>query len=343
LSGPDEVLFGKPQPFRLTITNPGTGAAEGVSLKLTPPGKDASRGVTHSLGSLAAGESRSVEVELTAREAGKLDVVASATALGDLSAESTKQIFCRKAELAVDWRGPQQRYAGAPAVYYFRVRNPGTAVAPDVTLSIQLPEGFRLEPLADTPTPVAGRLVYRVGSMRPGDDRYFEVRGALDRAGANSIPFQAIASDETRSGEATATTEVVAVADLKLDIIDPTGPMAVGSDVTYQVRVVNRGASVAREVKVVGLFSEGIEPVGADGESPSIKDGRVAFATIDSLPAGGEKVYTIHAKAKLPGAHLFRAEVLCRDLEIKLAAEETTRFFADEAIDMASVTGSAGY
>ena len=31
-----------------------------------------------------------------------------------------------------------------------------------------------------------------------------------------------------------------------------------------------------------------------------------------------------------PGTHVFRAEVLCRDLEIKLAAEETTRFYDSE-------------
>jgi hypothetical protein len=31
-----------------------------------------------------------------------------------------------------------------------------------------------------------------------------------------------------------------------------------------------------------------------------------------------------------PGTHIYRADVLCRDLEIKLAAEETTRFYADD-------------
>jgi hypothetical protein len=33
-----------------------------------------------------------------------------------------------------------------------------------------------------------------------------------------------------------------------------------------------------------------------------------------------------------PGTHVFRAEVLCKDLEIKLAAEETTRFYQDEIV-----------
>ena len=38
----------------------------------------------------------------------------------------------------------------------------------------------------------------------------------------------------------------------------------------------------------------------------------------------------IRAHAAQAGTHVFRAEVLCSDLEIKLAAEETTRFYADD-------------
>ena len=42
-------------------------------------------------------------------------------------------------------------------------------------------------------------------------------------------------------------------------------------------------------------------------------------------------VVRIHAKAVKAGAHVFRAEVACQDLEIRLAAEEMTRFYTDEA------------
>ena len=60
-----------------------------------------------------------------------------------------------------------------------------------------------------------------------------------------------------------------------------------------------------------------------------MSDGRVSFRTINKLPAGQDIVLQIRAKATEPGTHVFRAEVLCRDLEIKLAAEETTRFYED--------------
>ena len=37
---------------------------------------------------------------------------------------------------------------------------------------------------------------------------------------------------------------------------------------------------------------------------------------------------------------MFRAEVLCRDLEIKLAAEETTRFYQDDVSRDKPVSGT---
>jgi hypothetical protein len=127
------------------------------------------------------------------------------------------------------------------------------------------------------------------------------------------------------------TTHVVALADLKLEVTDPKGPVAVGKEAVYEVRITNRGSNTAEQVNVVALFSEGIDPVGVEGGQHSIENGRVAFRTIESLPAGREIVFKIRASAKQPGTHVFRAEVLCRELETKLAAEETTRFYLDEA------------
>ena len=48
------------------------------------------------------------------------------------------------------------------------------------------------------------------------------------------------------------------------------------------------------------------------------------------LAAGGETVLKIHAKATQSGSHIFRTEVACEELEVKLAAEETTGFFTDD-------------
>lgn len=340
VSGPDDVLFGKPQLYRLTLSNPGTGVAEGVVVQLLPPGKSPAEATSHSMGDLAAGESRSVELELTAREAGQLKLQASATAKGDISAETLKELFCRKPALDVDWRGPEQKYAGAAATYYFRVRNPGTAIAEAVSFVIDLPEGFKLSAASDGQYYDAAKrqVSWKVGSLRPGDDFYMELKGTPLQAGPNHFRFTSATSDQLATAKSIATTEVVALADLKLEVRDPKGPIPVGTEAIYEVRVRNRGANTAKQINVTALFSAGIEPQSVEGAECTIADGRVALRTIDRLEAGREVLVKIRARALQPGTHIFRTEVDCADLDIKLSADETTRFYADEPIDL----GGAG-
>jgi uncharacterized repeat protein (TIGR01451 family) len=332
VSGPDEVLFSAPQVFRLTLSNPGTGVAENVKIDLMPPGGGEHVVTSHPIGDLAPGASKTVEVELTANEAGKLSVKASATAEGGLSSEASKEIFCRKPELEVDWRGPDKKFAGTPATYFFRVRNPGTAPAESVTVHVTLPEGAEFASASEGQTFDAKRreVEWQVGTLGPGDDSYMELKCVNRTPGVNQFRITAAAASGNLTASKVAETNVIALADLKLEVSDPNGPVAVGEPAVYEIRVTNRGADTAKEVNIVALFSEGIEPDQVEGSMYKVADGRVTFRTIDELPAGREIALRIRARATAAGTHVFRAEVLCRDLEIKLAAEETTRFYADE-------------
>jgi hypothetical protein len=153
----------------------------------------------------------------------------------------------------------------------------------------------------------------------------------VNTPGKNQLRLTAATAIGDLTDTKLAETNVIALADLKLEVADPSGPVAVGDDAVYEIRVQNRGASAAKDVNVIALFSAGVEPVHVDGAQYSVSDGRVSFRAIEELPAGRQVVLKIRAQAVQPGTHVFRAEVLCRDLEIKLAAEETTRFFADDA------------
>jgi uncharacterized repeat protein (TIGR01451 family) len=332
VTGPDEVLFSEPQLFRLMLSNPGTGVAENVKIDLVPPGSTPGTATSHVVGNLAPGASRTVEVELTAREAGKLFIKAVATAEGGLTSEAAKEIFCRKPELEVDWRGPESKYAGTPATFYLRVRNPGTAPADDVTLMATLPAGAEFISASEGQSydAVKREVSWQVGTLGPGDDNYMELKCLVNTPGTNQLRINATASTSDLADEKLAETKVVALADLKLQVSDPSGPIAVGEQAVYEIRVQNRGASTANEVNVVALFSEGIEPDQVEGAMYTVADGRVTFRSIEELPAGREIVLRIRARAAQAGTHVFRAEVLCRDLEIKLAAEETTRFYAED-------------
>lgn len=332
ITGPSEVLFDKPQSFKLTLTNPGTGPAENVKIDLLPPGASQDKVTSHQLGTLAAGASQTVEVELTARESGKMAIKGTASADGGLKSDFAKEIFCRKPELAVDWRGPATKYAGTMATYFIRVRNPGTAPAQDVTIHATLPEGAEFTSASEGQTyDSKNRLVsWHVNSLNPGDDNYMELKCVLKAAGKNMLEIAAANAAGNLADKKTAETNVVAIADLKLEVVDPSGPVAVGAQAIYEIHIRNRGANAAKEINVAALFSDGIDPDQAEGATYTVADGRVSFKSIDELAAGNEIALKIRAHAVQPGTHVFRAEVLCRDLDTKLAAEETTRFYADD-------------
>lgn len=332
VTGPDEVLYGKSHVYRLTLSNPGTGVAENVRIQLMPPGGGAEAVSTFEVGNLAPGASKTAEVELTAREAGKLSVQAVAMAEGNLKSEAAKELFCRKPELEVDWRGPETQYAGTDATYFFRVRNPGTAAADDVAVTVNMPAGAEFVSASEGHVfdKTNRAIAWRVGSLGPGDDCYMELRCKVSTPGENKVAVTAATAAGDLSDNKQGITKVIALADLKLEVSDPSGPVAVGEEAVYEIRVRNRGASAAEDVNVVGLFSAGLEPDAVDGGAYTVSDGRVAFRTISKLPAGQEVQLQIRARATEAGTHVFRAEVLCRDLEIKLAAEETTRFYESQ-------------
>jgi len=331
LSGPQEVLFGQAQRYRLILRNPGTGAAEQVEVQLIPPGGDEQSATTQTIGLLQPGEVKEIEIELTAREAGELVMQASAVAEGGLSAEVVKKVLCRKPELQIDWRGPDSKYAGTVSAYYLRVQNPGTAMTEPVTVTFELPKGSEFVSASEGYSlEKGGKMVrWQLAGLGVDEAQFLQVRCQMDQPGVSQFSVTAQIDSGELSDTKTIETQIVALADLKLEVTDPQGPLPLGDSAIYEIRVRNRGKTAAKGISIIGLFSTGIDPVSVEGAQYTEQDGRVIFHPIKSLPAGREIVLRIRAKAAQAGTHIFRAEVACQDLDIKLAAEETTRFFED--------------
>ena len=77
LSGPAEILFGDTKVYKMTLSNPGTGDAENVSIHLSPLTNQSAPPTKHQIGIINAGDSKVIEVELTARQSGKVSIRAS--------------------------------------------------------------------------------------------------------------------------------------------------------------------------------------------------------------------------------------------------------------------------
>ena len=92
ISGPRDVLFGESKIYHLTVTNPGTGDAEQVTLQLMPIDGGSQPNVSQSLGTLQAGRSKSLAIELTAHQAGMIRITTLVSADGGLRAEAAEEV-----------------------------------------------------------------------------------------------------------------------------------------------------------------------------------------------------------------------------------------------------------
>jgi uncharacterized repeat protein (TIGR01451 family) len=332
IAGPAEVLYGQQQIYRLTVSNPGTGAADDVVLHLLPVHANDGGVATHRIGTLKAGGSTTVEIELTARQAGQLAIRAEATGDGGLKSAAEALVLVRRAQLAAAVSAPKVHYAGTPITAEIVVTNTGDAAAKDVTVVALLPAGTELI-AADNNGQTSERsheLQWKVEQLPAGAQQSFRCKYVLKQTGANRIETQVTAAGDLNAS-ALASTQVLAVADLAMDVTDTPGPIPVGEAVTYTIRVRNRGTRSAEEVEVLAYFSDHLEPSGIEGGQHQASAGVVSFRPIASLAAGDETVYKVTARASKPGNHRVRVEMLCKPIGSKLTNELNTLFYAEDA------------
>lgn len=343
LEGPKEVLYGKKQVYRLKLANTGNGDAENVILTLTPLGAGENAPASHAIAALPAGGEKILDVELVARQTGVLTIQAHARANGGAVAELTEKVDVRRASLKAEIEAPRVQFVGAATTCAVRIRNTGTAPAKSIKLSMALPagakylsgiEGAQFEPSTRT-------LSWNVDNLDPQIELSFTMKCGLETAGTNRLNVQIVAEDDLFASAETFV-RMETVAHLTMDVKEPAGPVPLGQEATYEVRLRNRGSKEAREIEVFGFFSLGIEPIDAEGIPNRCGDGQVSFQPIASLKPGEEIVLKIRARAGTAGNHIFRAETRCQMLNVRLIRETTNLYYADNAAaEPAAVNQSA--
>lgn len=324
IDGPDDVLFGASQIFVIRVQNPGTGPAKDVRLSLAT-GDSEPR--VKEIGTIAAGKEEIIRVELIAREAGSLEVIAAASS-DDLNTNARKKVLVRRAELNVQVAGPPVKYANTDGTYRLVVTNTGNAVAEDVAARLQLPVGCRLLAASDDGRDKSGSVEWVLPKLEPGQKAEFSVRCLFEAAGDQRVTA-AVESGVLLANDKFST-RVEAIADLKMVVHDPRGPRPIGEDVSYVIEITNRGSKSAANVKVSGFFSEGIDAIKIDGHQAQSGNGAISFAPIPRIDPGKTVKLTIIARATQPGNLVFKAVVECDSPETKLAAEDTTRYFGSD-------------
>ena len=330
LEGPREVFYGKKETYRLKMINSGTGNAEGVTIKFVPVGAGENVQATYELGLLPAGEDKVIEVELTARQSGMLEIQVEAKGDAGIHAELTEKVLVRRAGLEIGVEGPKLQFVGTTATYVVRLGNPGNAPAKNINFTATLAGRAEISRRhrGRTRRSSGNKLHWTAESVNPESVQTFAIKCVPSAAGVSRVEVAASAEDDLIAS-AVAVTQVESAANLALEVKDPGGPVPVGEEAIYEIRVRNRGTKDAEGVEVIGYFSRGIEPIGAEGGANRIGPGQVVFTPIPTLAPGAETVLKIRARAEAPGNHIFRAEMHCKALGSRLVSEEATLYYQD--------------
>ena len=328
--------------------------------------------IRRNLGNLSPGQSERLGVTLLVTAAGRLchtvevtgptvalaSAQACLTAVAQPGAAPPPADDWRQAEplpgaavpLRLDIVGPVKHTVGENARFTIDLSNNGDATLYDLKVVNSFDRSLRPVLASGGYQIENGAMTWTVDSLPPGQTRQFEIHyqceAAAVQAGCRAmveLPDGRRAEDEafleiTRTPEAEAPPpaimpEITPPTDaLDLTVVGLRNPVATGKELTYDVRVVNRGTLPYRQLSLTAIAPEGMTP-NPLGTSPPERfriDGQVVyFDAIDELPAGETLTFRIRVRTSVAGQCRFRVELTSPMLSEPLAAEALTEVFLD--------------
>lgn len=331
VTAPAEVMRCEPIPVRYVLSNPGTGTSKDASLTgNTPDGltsKDGTLMGVAALGDLAAGASRTVDAIFAAKAPGVYEFKPVASASPELKAEAAASTKVTQPVLEVSKSGRDEVLLGRDVAYTIKVANTGDAVAKDVVVEEMLPAGASLASASDGGKAEAGKVVWRLADLKPGESKELNVALGVGSLGMVTSTTRATAYCAD-SATASAKTDVKGIPAVLLEVVDVTDPVEVGKDTTYVITATNQGSATDVNLRIKAVLEDSMALVGSEGATAGTAAGNsVEFAPLAALAPGATATWKVTAKAVKPADHRFFVE-MTSDLRSRPVQEtEATTLF----------------
>jgi len=235
--------------------------------------------------------------------------------------------------IAVTKTGPAELAAGQTAQFTIDITNTGGQALRDLKVDdaydaalypARATEGHKFE---------NNHLVWTIERLAAGETTQLEVHCLCQRPAQRACNRVTV----TSSAGATATDEAclairAAAGKLDLEVADLHDPIALGKELTYEVRVSNDGAVPHKQVVVVATVPLGMMPVPIGTSGPkqiryTIQGRTVRFDPLPEIAPGEKLSYRIRVSTQQAGKMRFRAELTSQDRPHAVSAEEMTEVF----------------
>lgn len=318
MEGPGDINFEDRKTWHATVSNPGTGRVENVSLDLY---SGTERVASTQLNMLEPGTHRKIDIRVIPRDTGKhqMRLVSSA---GSIQDSATQPFSVHRGELRVTIVGALRGYAGQAATYKVSVHNEGDAAIPNVLVSLPLPNDVSYVGGIDQVDVTDQGLSWVLPKLAAGDVEQFALELVSSTGGAKELSATAVSMDRLSGGDTIVVTSLTAP-DLRLVVRDPVGPRSLRNRLVYKIDVVNHGTGEAKGVSVVAIVADECEIIDVSGTA-AIDGQNVYFKPKESLPAGHKLSFEVIARPKAAGTHDFRVVAQSSLPVVRLATQETT-------------------
>ncbi|REK21889.1 MAG: DUF11 domain-containing protein [Planctomycetota bacterium] len=177
------------------------------------------------------------------------------------------------AEAALRVTGPSRSEVGATAKFRIEVANPGGLPVDGATVTAQLPRDMTFQRSNRQANQAGGGLQWQLGTLAPGSSTTIEVDFRCERAGMSEFCAELTSSSGPAARECAAV-DVAATAALDVVISGP-ATASIGDEITYNIRLTNRGATDITGLEVLDTFDDGLEHVGSPVGSRQLTSGRM--------------------------------------------------------------------
>jgi uncharacterized repeat protein (TIGR01451 family) len=260
VDGPQAIAVGQKATYTIHATNEGSSDLQGLIVRAsTPKGvlidgiktmvgayeldeTPEDSGVLWELDSLGANDSKSLELQIEVLEADQFALNLEWT-LAPKPTQMNVQVHQPKLELELS--GPADVQLGVPEKYRMRIKNPGSAVLPDLTLSLQ--------------TETTSQYDSQIGPIAPGSEKIIDVELTFDHPGL--FPIVAAAKDPSGKLQQRQRIDVqVQKIEIKATWFGPE-EFIQGSKADYELVIENSGGIPAANLACFIAIPDGIEMI----------------------------------------------------------------------------------
>lgn len=333
-TGPDKILIGQDVVFDIILSNPGSGATTGIVIE-----EDVPEGLAHvagerleyEVGTLRPKEEKRLQLILRADKAGQVRNLITAKADAGLVAQDEVGLEVIAPELQVAISGAKTRYLERQVTYEIEVNNPGTSTAYDVELVTFLPKGLKYVSADNKGSydPQRHAVFWSLAELPAQENGSVKLTALPIETGEQKLRVEGTGNlDLEASYEHT--TNVQGLTELAFSVQDVHDPIEVGSETTYEIRVVNEGNKVATNIQIAAQLSDQLTPISGEGPSKVIVEGQQVFMdVIERLAPRDEAVFRITARGTGAGDHVIAVQLQSDEVPTAVVKQESTKVYAD--------------